>query len=175
MIDRRQYRVPHTAWHATLRSLPDLGRVWEPFGHGSILRDLGVDVVSEEGGWREGEWAYDFCDAILVAHPDFAEYKDILTRLRESGKPWVTVLPDSKLSTLAFKDNFSSGGLCVLVPPGRIRFRKIDARGRLLAHVANIDVFFYAFGLKTPRNLVFMEESVPRTKRRDAEAATGSQ
>lgn len=164
MSNPRQYRVPHTAWHTALCNLPELGRVWEPCGHGDILRDLGVTVVGAPDGerWLSSGCAiagscYDFCDTILVAHPDFAEYKDILARLRATGKPWVTVLPDSKLSTLAVKDNFSDGGLCIMIPPGRIRFKRVDNRGRALGYVSNIDVFFYGFGLGTPKNLIFME------------------
>jgi len=149
------YMTPDYAWKNIEQYIPKDKLIWEAFygdgESGKHLENLGLNVIHKE---------IDFFDSdegeIIVSNPPFSICKEIMPRLKELDKPFILILPSSKINTQYFRENFknSDSQLQIIIPQKRIQFIK---NGNDLQNKCNFDCFYYCYKMNLPRDIIWLE------------------
>ena len=151
------YMTPKSAWEAIADFLPKDKVLWEAFygdgKSGDYLTDLGFQVIHGDFDFFE----HDFGD-VVVSNPPFSKTKEVLTRLKELDKPFVLLMPCSKLQTSYIRTLFGSSNdpLQIILPRKRIQFVKIVNGKPVQENKCNFDCFYYCYKMNLPRDIVFL-------------------
>jgi hypothetical protein len=155
------YMTPRHAWEDIQQFLPKDKIIWEAFygdgQSGQHLRELGFQVIHEEIDF----FTHDRGD-IIVSNPPFSKSKEVLTRLKKLGKPFVLILPSSKINTQYTRSLFRTdpNPLQIIIPRKRIHFLK-QINGVVPEGWRNacyFDCFYYCWKINLPRDIVWLEE-----------------
>jgi hypothetical protein len=152
------YMTPKYAWENINHLIPKDKVIWEAFygdgKSGSYLRELGFDVIHEPIDFFENNLG-----EIIITNPPFSKSKEVMKRLKELDKPFIIILPSSKINTSYFRDNFMNCGLQIIIPRKRIHFEKqID--GKTLdnwKNACNFDCFYYCYKIGLENDIVWLE------------------
>lgn len=152
------YMTPKYVWEDIKNYIPANKILWEAFygdgKSGTYLQELGFDVIHEP---------IDFYNEnrgdIIVSNPPFSSAKEVLTRLKELNKPFILIMPSSKINTQyvrhLFKD--SDTPLQIIIPKKRIQFTKlIDGEVVELKNTCNFDCFYYCWKINLPKDIVWL-------------------
>jgi hypothetical protein len=149
------YMTPKYAWEDIKEYIPKDKILWESFmgdgKSGEYLRELGFDVIHDNDNFFENNKG-----DIVVSNPPFSQSKEILNRLKELDKPFILILPSSKINTQYFRENFknSDSQLQIIIPRKRIQFIK---NGNELQNKCNFDCFYYCYKLNLERDIIWLE------------------
>jgi hypothetical protein len=154
------YMTPRYAWENIQQFIPKDQVIWEAFygdgKSGQDLIDLGFNVIHEPIDFFENNKG-----DIVVSNPPFSKCKQILFRLKELDKPFILIMPCSKICTQYIRENFKDTDepLQIIIPRKRIHFEKqID--GELVENwkqACNFDCFYYCYKINLPRDIVWLE------------------
>jgi len=149
------YMTPKYAWDNIKQFIPQDKVIWEAFygdgESGKDLKDLGFDVIHEPVDFFENDLG-----DIIISNPPFSKCKDIMPRLKELDKPFILILPSSKINTQYFRENFKNteSKLQIIIPRKRIQFIK---NGTELQNQCNFDCFYYCYKMDLPRDIIWLE------------------
>ena len=154
------YMTPKTAWENIEEYIPKDKIIWEAFmGDGSSgkhLEDLGYEVIHNDNDFflsNEGD--------IVVSNPPFSKCKDILPRLKELDKPFILIMPCSKLTTSYIRNHYrnTDNQLQIIIPRKRIQFiKKVDGEvPEGWKNACNFDCFYYCYKMNLPRDIIWLE------------------
>lgn len=149
------YMTPKYAWADIEQYIPKDKIIWEAFWgdgkSGTYLTELGNNVIHDQDDFfvsNKGD--------VVVSNPPFTKAKEVLARLVELDKPFILILPSSKINTQyvrqLFKDQTDSP-LQVIIPRKRIQFVK---DGNELQNKCNFDCFYYCWKIGLPRDIVWL-------------------
>ena len=149
------YMTPKHAWEAIKEFIPKDKVIWEAFygdgESGNYLTELGYNVIHEEVNFFENDLG-----DIIVSNPPFSLVKDIMPRLDELDKPFILLMPSSKINT-SYMRSFKKR-LQIIIPRKRIHFVKMTADGtKTETKSCNFDCFYYCYGLNLPTDIVWLE------------------
>ena len=158
------YMTPLSAWNAINRFLPTGKIIWEPFfgdgTSGKNLMKLGHRVVHQKKDFFKWCPEYD----LIVTNPPYSIVKDIMPRLLELDKPFVLLMPSSKINTKYMRD-WSDKGLQIIIPRKRIQFIKCTINkfgciepNEVQDNKCNFDCFYYCYKMNLPRDMVWLED-----------------
>jgi len=148
------YMTPKYAWENIKQYIPDDKTIWEPFygdgKSGEYLSELGFRVIHNDNDFydnNEGD--------IIISNPPFSDYKRILQRLIELDKPFILVLPSSKINTQIVRKLFCNDQrLQLIIPRKRIQFKKLDKDGNIEnTNKCNFDCFYYCWKMNLERDI----------------------
>lgn len=150
------YMTPKSAWEAIKDYIPNDKTIWEPFygdgKSGEYLRELGFTVIHEPIDFFENN-----CGDIIVSNPPFSKAKEILTRLKELDKPFILLLPMSKINTQYVRNLFKSDKeLQIIIPRKRIQFKKIKDGKEEDTNKCNFDCFYYCYKMKLEQSIFWL-------------------
>ena len=149
------YMTPKYAWENIQEYIPKDKVIWEAFmgdgKSGEYLEELGFDVIHNDNDFFESNEG-----DILVSNPPFSKCKEIMPRLKELDKPFILILPLSKINTQYFRENFKNteSKLQIIIPRKRIQFVK---NGNELQNKCNFDCFYYCYKMNLPRDIIWLE------------------
>jgi len=149
------YMTPKYAWENIKEFIPKDKVIWEAFygdgKSGDDLRELGFDVIHEPVDFFKSDLG-----DIIVSNPPFSKCKEIMPRLKQLDKPFILILPSSKINTQYFRENFKNtkSTLQIIVPRRRIQFIK---NGNELQNKCNFDCFYYCYKMNLPRDILWLE------------------
>ena len=150
------YMTPKIAWENIKQYIPKDKVIWEAFmgdgKSGEYLRELGCkEVIHEEIDFFENNKG-----EVIVSNPPFSKSKDIMYRLKELDKPFIIIMPCSKICTSYFRENFkdTETPIQIIIPRKRIQFIK---NGNELQNKCNFDCFYYCYKMNLPRDIVWLE------------------
>lgn len=147
------YMTPKSAWENIKHIIPKDKQIWEAFygdgKSGSHLSELGFNVIHEEVDFFENNLG-----EIVVSNPPFSKAKEVLKRLKELEKPFIMILPSSKINTQYVRENYKNQGLQIIIPRKRIQFIK---NGNELQNKCNFDCFYYCYKIGLPRDIIWLE------------------
>jgi len=149
------YMTPKYAWENIEKYIPKDKVIWEAFmgdgKSGEYLTELGFEVIHEPVDFFENDLG-----DIIVSNPPFSKSKEILPRLKELDKPFILILPSSKIFTSYVRENFkdSDDPIQIIIPRKRIQFIK---NGNELQNKCNFDCFYYCYKMNLPRDIVWLE------------------
>lgn len=139
------YMTPKYAWENIKHLIPRDMEIWEPFyGDGrsaEYLRDMGFIVIHEPIDFFEHNLG-----ELIVSNPPFSKTKQILTRLLILDKPFILILPSSKINTSYFRQ-WNDKNIQIIIPRKRIHFDKLvnGVSVDLKPNNCNFDCFYYCY------------------------------
>lgn len=143
------YTTPKQAWDDIKEFIPQNKIIWEPFYHdgksGVFLAGLGFDVIHEDINFFNSNRG-----DIIVSNPPFSRIKDIMLRLEILDKPFILILPSSKINTKYFRR--WKNKIDIIIPKKRINFISNDPRKK---H-CNFDCFYYCYKIDTVKGIVWL-------------------
>jgi len=149
------YMTPKYVWEDIQKYIPRDKIIWEAFmgdgKSGEYLTELGYDVIHNDNDFfnsDEGD--------IIVSNPPFSKCKEIMPRLKLLDKPFILLLPSSKINTQYFRNSFKNkdSELQIIIPKKRINFIK---DGNLLLNKCNFDCFYYAYKMNLPSDIIWLD------------------
>lgn len=149
------WNTPKQAWETIAHLIPPEYKViyesaYSDGRSGEILREIFPDrkIIHEEVDYFENEFEYD----IEITNPPYSLSRKWLTKVKESGKPFVLILPSFKLHTNYFRDLFESVDYQLIIPRSRIQFTKEGYDDKKCP----FDCFYYTSGLGLDKQITFL-------------------
>ena len=146
------YMTPKYAWDNIKQYIPKDKVIWEAFmgdgKSGEYLTELGFNVIHNDNDFFESNEG-----DVLVSNPPFSLAKEIMPRLKELDKPFILIMPSSKINTQYFRENFKNE-IQIIIPRKRIQFIK---NGNELHGQCNFDCFYYCYKMNLPRDIIWLE------------------
>lgn len=153
------YMTPKYAWENIKQFIPNNKIIWEAFygngDSGNYLKELGFNTIHEPIDFFENDLG-----EIVVSNPPFSEVPDILKRLKELQKPFILIMPSSKINTQYFRKLFAEDPdpIQIIIPRKRIQFTKtIDGVvPKDYKSCCNFDCFYYCWKMNLPRDIIWL-------------------
>ena len=146
------YMTPKNAWSNIKHLIPKNKIIYEPFygdgKSGEYLRELGFEVIHEKIDFFNNNPPSD----ILISNPPFSKVKEILDRLFIIDKPFIMILPSSKICTSYFR-KYRNKKIQIIIPKKRIQFIK----NNLLTNSCNFDCFYYCYKMNLENDIIWLE------------------
>ena len=156
-IKHDDYMTPKSAWDNIKQYIPQDQVIWEAFygdgASGTHLQDLGFNVIHKPIDFFEEDEG-----DIIISNPPFTLYKEIMDRLMLIDKPFIMILPSSKINTQNFR-KWKDKGLQIIIPRKRIHFdKKVEGQTpEDYKSVCNFDCFYYCYKMNLPTDIVWLE------------------
>ena len=154
------YMTPKYVWEDIKDIIPKK-KIWECFygdgKSGEYLTELGFDVIHEKRDFfDEPPDQYD----ISISNPPFSKAKDVLTKLKEYNKPFIMILPCSKICTQYFRSIFKGDNIQIIIPKRRINFSKVEQIEQVeqveSKKQCNFDCFYYCWNMNFSKDLIWL-------------------
>ena len=152
------YMTPKYAWEWIIDFVPRHKTIWEAFygdgNSGKYLTDLGLNVIHTQNDFftsDEGD--------VIISNPPFSKKKEVFTRLKELGKPFIIICPSSMINTKYIKRLFQDEHLQIMIPPKRINFTK-KVNGSVpddWGDRCNFDCFYYCWKMDLPSDIIWLD------------------
>jgi hypothetical protein len=155
-IKHDDYMTPKSAWENIEQFIPKDKIIWEAFYgdglSGKYLQDLGYNVIHEPINFFENNLG-----DLIVSKPPFSKIKEILKRLKEIDKPFILILPSSKINTSYFRE-WKDKNLQIIIPRKRIHFNKIvNGVQNGFSNSCNFDCFYYCYKMNLQKDITWLE------------------
>ena len=152
------YMTPKHAWEDIKDYIPKV-KIWEAFygdgTSGNHLTELGFDVIHEARDFfKESPEEWD----MIVSNPPFSKSKEVMKKLLEYDKPFIMIMPSSKINTSYFRE-WKDKGIQIIIPRKRIHFTKL-IDGKVpdgWKNQCNFDCFYYCYKINLPRDIIWLE------------------
>ena len=158
-IKHDDYMTPKYAWENILHLIPKDKTIWEAFygdgKSGTYLTDLGLNVIHEPIDFFNDDTLPEY--DILISNPPFSQSKKIMNRLLELDKPFILILPSSKINTSYFR-KWKDKNIQIIIPRKRIQFIKV-VNGEIpenYKNCCNFDCFYYCYKIKLEKNITWL-------------------
>ena len=158
-ITHDDYMTPKSAWESVAHLIPRDKIIWEAFYgdgvSGQYLKELGFNVKHEKIDFFDYEMKE---NEIIVSNPPFSKIKDILERLLILDKPYMLILPSSKINTSYFRE-WRNKNMQIVIPRKRIHFNK-TVNGVVVAdqkNACNFDCFYYCYKMNLLKDITWLE------------------
>lgn len=154
------YMTPFSAWDDIKEYIPKDKIIWEAFygdgKSGTHLQKLGFNVIHEDIDFFEND-----CGQCVISNPPFAKIPEILVRLKKLNKPFILIMPSSKINTQYFRKLFScetEDPIQIIIPKKRIQFLKmvdgvVDENQK---QGCNFDCFYYCWKIKLEKDIIWL-------------------
>ena len=156
-IKHDDYMTPKSAWDNIKQYIPTDKVIWEAFygdgASGTHLQDLGFNVIHEPIDFFEEDKG-----DIIISNPPFTKYKEIMDRLMLIDKPFIMILPSSKINTQNFR-KWKDKGLQIIIPRKRIHFdKKVEGETpEDYKSVCNFDCFYYCYKMNLKDDITWLK------------------
>jgi hypothetical protein len=156
-IKHDDYMTPKYAWENIKQYIPKDKIIWEAFygdgKSGSYFSELGFNVIHEPVDFFNNDLG-----EIIVSNPPFSKTKEILKRLLILNKPFILILPSSKINTSYFRE-WKDKHLQIIIPRKRIHFDKLvnKVRPEKMKNACNFDTFYYCYKMSLPQDILWLE------------------
>ena len=157
-IKHDDYMTPRYAWDNIKHLIPKDKVIWEAFygdgKSGQYLKDLSFNVIHEP---------IDFFDNnlgdIIVSNIPFSKSKEILKRLKELDKPFILILPSSKINTQYIREYYKDTNLQIIIPRKRIHFEKLvnGKKPENWKNACNFDCFYYCYKMGFEKDIIWLD------------------
>jgi len=157
-----EYMTPASAWKAIAQFIPKDKTIWEPFyGDGTsgdiLSRVTGGEVIHQDIDFFENDMA-----EIIISNPPFDKKKEVFTRLKKLGKPFIMICPSPMLITKYLMKLFceDESPIQIIIPSKRIQFIKMvdGVVDPVQKNKCNFDCFYYCWKMNLPRDIVWLKQ-----------------
>ena len=145
------YMTPKYAWENIQQYIPKDKVIWEAFmgdgKSGKYLEELGYNVIHNDNDFFESNEG-----DIIVSNPPFSKSKEVIERLKKLDKPFILILPSSKICSQYFR--IFKHDIQLIIPRKRIHFIK-NIEG--WKNACYFDCFYYCYKMNLPRDIMWLE------------------
>lgn len=159
-IKHDDYMTPKYAWENIIQFIPKDKVVWEAFygngKSGEYMKELGINVFHEPIDFFNEQPTNNW--DLIVSNPPFSKTKEILKKLKEYDKPFILILPSSKINTSYFRE-WKDKNIQIIIPRKRIHFEKL-VNGVVpdnWKNSCNFDTFYYCYKMNLPKDIIWLE------------------
>jgi len=149
-IKHDDYMTPFSAWDNIKEYIPKDKVIWEAFygdgESGEHLTKLGFKTIHKEIDFFESDEG-----EIIVSNPPFSLVKKIVPKLIELDKPFILLMPVSKIATQYFKP--LKNKVQIIIPEKRINFIK---NGNEKTSNCNFDCFYYCYKIELEQDITWL-------------------
>jgi hypothetical protein len=151
------YMTPKYAWENIQQFIPKDKIIWEAFygngKSGQYLTELGFNVIHEQVDFFENNLG-----DLIVSNPPFSKSKEILKKLLEYDKPFILILPASKICT-SYMREWKDKGIQIIIPRKRIHFEKLIDGEKIdgLKNACNFDCFYYCYKINLSHDIIWLD------------------
>ena len=156
-IKHDDYMTPKYAWENIIKYIPKNKITWEAFygdgNSGKYLEELGLKVIHEQVDFFNNNLG-----DMIISNPPFSLSKEIMNRLYELDKPFILILPASKITTSYFR-KWKDKNIQIIIPRKRIHFIK-KVNGEIPKGWKNacaFDCFYYCYKMNLPKDILYLE------------------
>ena len=151
------YMTPKKAWSDIQHLIPRDKVVWESFygngQSGTFLTELGFTTVHGNHDFFTTDHG-----EIIVSNPPFSKIKEVLARMFELDKPFILIMPSSKINTRYFRE-WKDKGVQIIIPSKRINFDKIvDGTVAKSKSNSNFDCFYYCYRMNLVKDITWLSD-----------------
>ena len=152
------YMTPDHAWKDIEEYIPKDKIIYEAFygdgESGITLQAMGCNVIHEERDFYDEPPEYD----LIITNPPFSDTKNIMKRLAELDKPFIMIMPSSKINTSYFRESFANK-IQIMIPRRRIHFIKIvdGKKPDNSKNACNFDCFYYCYKMNLKDDITWLE------------------
>jgi len=152
------YMTPKSAWENIQHLIPKDKVIWEAFygdgKSGNYLKELGFNVIHEPVDFFENDLG-----EIIVSNPPFSKSKEVIQRLKDIDKPFIIIMPSSKINTSYFRENYMNKRLQIVIPRKRIHFEKLveGEKPKNWKNACNFDCFYYCYKMGFDKDIIWLE------------------
>ena len=147
-----EYYTPKHAWTAIEQYIPKDKVIWEAFygdgSSGTFLREMGFETICEDVDFFDNDLG-----DMIMSNPPFSKCKEIMPRLALTDKPFILIMPSSKINTNYFRDNFKDKNIQIIIPRRRIHFIKNNNH----TTKCNFDCFYYCYKIGLENDITWLE------------------
>ncbi len=157
-IKHDDYFTPKYVWEDIKDYIPTDKVIWEAFygdgESGKYLTDLGFNTIHEPV-----DFFLNNLGQIIVSNPPFTLIPQILKRLHELNKPFILLMPSSKINTQYFRKLFCNNAdpVQIIIPKKRIAFNKRINGEVIKTKSCNFDCFYYCWKIGLDRDITWLE------------------
>ena len=151
------YMTPKSAWENIKDYIPKDQIIWEAFygdgNSGKYLEELGFETIHKPVDFYENNLG-----DIIVSNPPFSDCKKIMKRLLTLDKPFILILPSSKINTSYFRE-WKDKNIQIIIPKKRIQFMKL-VNGKVPENWksdCNFDCFYYCYKMNLDKDIIWLE------------------
>jgi hypothetical protein len=152
------YMTPLSAWEAIQEFIPKDKVIWEAFygngQSGTHLSNLKFQVIHEDIDFFENDKG-----DLVVSNPPFTKIPEIISRLKEMNKPFILIMPSSKIFTQYFRKLFcdTDDPIQIIIPRKRIQFEKwVNGEKAEMKSACNFDCFYYCWKIGLKRDIIWL-------------------
>jgi hypothetical protein len=155
------YMTPKSAWDNIKEYIPKDKVIWECFygdgESGNYLTELDCkEVIHEPIDFFKNDKG-----EVLISNPPFSIKKQVLTRLKQLGKPFIMIMPSSTINTQYMRNLFADekDPIQIIIPRKRIQFIKLvnGEKPENCRNACNFDCFYYCWKMNLPRDIVWLK------------------
>lgn len=157
-IKHDDYFTPKYVWEDIKEYIPTDKVLWEAFygdgESGNYLTELGFNTIHEPIDFFENNLG-----EIIVSNPPFTLIPQILKRLHELNKPFILLMPSSKINTQYFRKLFCNNAepVQIIIPKKRIAFNKRVNGEVIKTKSCNFDCFYYCWRVGLERDITWLQ------------------
>jgi len=149
-IKHDDWMTPKHAWEDIKQYIPRDKIIWEAFmgdgKSGEYLEEMGLNVIHNSNDFFESNEG-----DMILSNPPFSLVKQIVPRLIELDKPFILLMPVSKIATQYFKS--FKDKIQIIIPPKRINFVK---NGTEKKDRCNFDCFYYCYKIELENDITWL-------------------
>jgi len=160
-IQHDDYMTPKSAWENIKEHIPKV-KLWEAFygdgESGKHLQELGFDVIHQPIDFFDDDTRPEY--DCLISNPPFSQSKNVLKKLAELDKPFIIIMPQSKINTNYFRENFATKkGLQIIIPRKRIQFTKLvnGEKPENWKSACNFDCYYYCYKIGLEKDIMWLD------------------
>jgi len=153
------YMTPKYAWENIKQFIPEQYKIiYEPFyGDGSSGKNL-QEILDDKTIIHEDVDFYDYSKIfkydMILSNPPFSDTKNIMHVMYELDKPFILLMPSSKINTNYFRQ-WKDRKIQIIIPRKRIHFKKLVNGKEVPTTGANFDCFYYCYKMNLPNDILF--------------------
>jgi len=153
------YMSPFYAWDDIKHLIPRDKVIWEAFygdgESGKFLTELGFRVIHEDIDFFNNDKG-----DVIVSNPPFSLIPDILNRMVDIQKPFILIMPSSKINTQYFRkfQQSQQDNIQIIIPKKRIHFKKL-VDGKPVENWKNacyFDCFYYCWKIGLANDITWL-------------------
>jgi hypothetical protein len=133
--------------------IPKDKKIWSPFycdgKQKEYFKDMGFDIIHEDRDFFSYSPEYD----IVIDNPPFSKLRDILNKLKELDKPFILIMPSSKINAVWFQKLFKEH-LQIIIPLKKISFNHINPE---ISFNFNWGTYYYCYKMNLSKDLIFLD------------------
>jgi hypothetical protein len=147
------FTTERKGWKIIESYIPKDVKIWAPFysdgKQSEYFKEMGHDIIHEDKDFFSYTPEYD----IIIDNPPFSKLRPILNKLKEIDKPFILIMPSSKINAVWFQRLFKDH-LQLIIPLKKISFENLNPD---IPFSFNWGTYYYCYKMNLDKDLIFID------------------